>query len=259
VTDHLLVPNGPEAQEYGTILEAIVSLTHVAALYPDLIIGTSVIVPPLRNSVILAKELATLDVLSRGRLIVGVGVADRGDLPEFQNVGAEARFQRRGELVDETIRLWRHLWSGAVTPFHGDFHHLDDYVFLPLPAQGPSLPIWTGGRSARALQRAAALADGYHAAQTSPEDIVERTPILQRLTIEAGRPFPTLSVRSRVRFDQEPRSVYSLCGTSRQMAEQVRRFAEAGVDHLIVALGETDPDQIHAVANRFQNEVASID
>ncbi len=258
VTDHLMVADGPEAGEYGTILEAIVSLTHVSALNPGLIVGTSVVVPPMRNSVILAKELATLDILSRGRLIVGVGVADQHDLVEFRNLGVEHRFQGRGELVDETISLWRHLWAGVDGPFHGEFHQLDDYVFRPLPPQGGKLPIWTGGRSARAIRRAAALADGYHAAQTGPDDLLARIPVLRDLTEEAGRPFPTLSVRTRVRFDQERGPVFSLHGTAKDMREELHRFQEAGVEHLILALGESAPDRITAAIERFQTDVVGF-
>jgi alkanesulfonate monooxygenase SsuD/methylene tetrahydromethanopterin reductase-like flavin-dependent oxidoreductase (luciferase family) len=255
VTDHLMVANGPEAGEYGTILEAIVSLAHVSALNPGLTIGTSVVIPPMRNSVILAKELATLDILSRGRLIVGVGVADQHDLVEFRNLGAEDRFQKRGDLVDETILLWRHLWGGGGPPFLGEFHQLDDYVFQPLPPQAGKLPIWTGGRSGRAIRRAAALADGYHAAQTGPDDLLARIPALRQLTEDAGRPFPTISVRTRVRFDQDPGPVFSLCGTAQDMKDTVRRFEEAGAEHLILALGETAPDRITTAIERFQTDV----
>ena len=254
VTDHLMVPRGPEAGEYGTILEAVSSLSYVAARHQGLTIGTSAIIPPLRNSVILAKQLATIDLLSEGRLVVGVGVADSADLPEFRNLGAEDRFADRGALVDESIELWRHLWSGAEPPFTGRFHRLDDYVFQPLPPQGKDLPIWTGGRSARAVRRAAALADGYHAAQTGPEDLEARIPELEDLVSKLGRPMPTLSVRTRVRPGEEPRSIYTICGSPREMAEQVRRFSEVGTEHLVVVLPAADPDGVRSAAARFHED-----
>ncbi|MGH8913429.1 MAG: TIGR03619 family F420-dependent LLM class oxidoreductase [Acidimicrobiia bacterium] len=254
VTDHLMVAPGPEADEYGTILEAVVALTYIAARFEDLTIGTSAIIPPLRNSVLLAKELATLDVLSKGRLVVGVGVADAADRAEFDNLGVGTRFEHRGDLVNETIALWRHLWSGEEGPFEGRFHDLRDYVFRPLPAQGGKLPIWTGGRSRRALVRAATLADGYHAAQTGPDDLLARIPELSRLSDEAGRPMPTLSVRARVRFDREPGAKYSMAGTRAEIAKEVERFAEAGAQHLVVVLEETEADRIIAAAQRFHDE-----
>lgn len=256
VTDHLMVPRGPEAAEYGTILEAIVSLTYVAARHEGLRIGTSVIVPPMRNSVILAKQLAAIDLFSGGRLTVGVGVADAHDLPEFKNLGQEARFTGRGSLVDETIALWRHLWSGQGPPFVGEHHVLDDYVFSPLPPQGGDIPIWVGGRSRRALRRTAELADGYHAAQTGPKDLEERLPLLRELLEPLGKPMPRLSVRTRVKpGDDSSGSPYALRGSPQQMQADVRRFAELGVSDLVVVLGETDPARISSAAVWFNEEV----
>jgi probable F420-dependent oxidoreductase len=257
VTDHLMVPQGPEAAEYGTILEAIVSLTYIAARYDHLRIGTSVIIPPMRNSVILAKQLATIDELSGGRLTVGVGVADTQDLQEFQNLGQEDRFRGRGALVDETIALWRHLWSGIGPPFVGEYHLLEDYVFSPLPPQGGNIPIWVGGRSQRALRRTAELADGYHAARTGPGDLEARLPLLQDLLEPLGRPMPTLSVRTRVKPGEDPsRTPYALRGSPLQMQADVRRFAELGVQDLVVVLDETDPERLVGAARWFNEEVA---
>lgn len=251
VTDHLVVAQGDEAGEYGTTLEAIVSLTHVASRHQTIRIGTSVIVPPMRNSVILAKQFATLDELSGGRLVVGVGVADRSDLPEFRNLGLEHRMERRGVFVDESIRLWRHLWSGETGPFEGEFFQLTDFVFRPLPPQGGGLPIWTGGRSDRALRRAIELADGYHAARTGPDDVREKRAVLERLAEAQGRTVPTISVRARVRFEQAPGAVYTMCGSDQDVTREVRRFAEARTEHLIVVLEETEPQRIREVAERF--------
>lgn len=254
VTDHLMVPKGDEAEEYGTILEAITALTFVAAKFESLTVGTSVIIPPMRNPVTLAKQFATLDVLTDGRLIVGVGVADRRDLPEFRNLGLEHRMERRGAFVDETIALWRHLWSGAPPPFHSEFFSLDDYVFEPVPAQRGDLPIWTGGRSRAAMARAAFLADGYHASRTGPDDVLARLEELTPLVRESGRAMPTISVRARVRFDADPIDVYSMCGSSTEIATEVQRFADSGTEHLIVVLDETDPKLLRNVATRFHEE-----
>jgi len=257
VTDHLMVPDGPEADEYGTILEAIVSLAYVAGRDTGLTIGTSVLIPPMRNPVILAKQLATLDVLTGGKVIAGVGVADRHDLPEFTNLGASERFTRRGAFVDETIALWRHLWSGGKPPFTSEFHDLQDYVFGPLPVQGGDLPIWTGGRSGAAIRRAASLADGYHAAQTGPSDLRERIPVLHALCDEAGRSLPTISVRARVHFGSDHDHPYAISGDAPEMQVDVAEFAGLGVEHLVVVLGTTESDELRRRAERFQAEVVA--
>ena len=112
-TDHLLVPAGPEADEYGWVLEATSALTWTAARFPDLRAGFSVIIPAMRDAPLLAKQLATIDFLTGGRLTVGVGASDSHDLPEYENLGKADRFKRRGAYLDESIALWRHLWSGS--------------------------------------------------------------------------------------------------------------------------------------------------
>src|SRR6266540_1927716 len=164
-TDHVIVDRASVA-DYGRIYEAILTLTWVAGRHPNLKIGTSVVVVPPRNAVLLAKELATLDDLSGGRLIVGVGVG--WNRAEFANMGAADRFHVRGAYLDETIRLWRHLWSGSGEPFHGRFHSFDDFTFSPLPVQAGGPQIVVGGRSEPALRRAGTVGDGYHSSALSP-------------------------------------------------------------------------------------------
>src|SRR3954452_23715866 len=142
-TDHVLVPNDAAA-DYGRIYEAILTLAWGGARHPRGRLATSVIVVPQRNAVVLAKELATLDSLSAGRVVAGVGIG--WNEAEFANLAMAQRFAVRGAYLEETIGLWRHLWSGSGEPFAGRFHQLSDYVFGPLPAQRSSLPIWIGGR-----------------------------------------------------------------------------------------------------------------
>jgi alkanesulfonate monooxygenase SsuD/methylene tetrahydromethanopterin reductase-like flavin-dependent oxidoreductase (luciferase family) len=255
VTDHLLVPDGPEASEYGSMLEALTALTYVGARYPGLRLGTSVIVPAMRDAPLLAKQLATLDLLTGGRLTVGVGASDRGDETEYANLGKRDRFARRGAYLDEAVALWRHLWAGRTDPFTGTFHTLTDFVFDPLPPQRAAIPIWCGGRSERALRRTAALADGYHAAQTGPADLAARVPRLAALAQAAGRPMPVLSVRTRVKFDRPAGAVYTLHGSAGAMVDELLRFAEAGAEELVLAFDAVRPGEVVAELERFQETV----
>src|SRR5215212_11242827 len=103
-TDHVLVDSSQAGTEYRTNFDVIQTLTWIGAKHPGLGLGTSVIVVPQRNGVVLAKELATLDALSAGRVIAGVGVG--WNEREFGNLGARDRFHERGAYLDETIRLW---------------------------------------------------------------------------------------------------------------------------------------------------------
>jgi probable F420-dependent oxidoreductase len=254
-TDHVLVPHD-SAHDYGRIYDAILTLAWVGARHPTIRLATSVIVVPQRNAIVLAKELASLDSLSGGRLIAGVGVG--WNRAEFANLAMGDRFHVRGAYLDETIRLWRHLWSGSQEPFHGRFHTLDDFVFGPLPEQGANVPIVVGGRAEPALRRAGELGDGYHASVSSPSQYGERVPIVRAAAKEAGRPAPWLSARARVEFDAPTSSGYAMRGSPEAMAAEVEAFAGVGVTHLALWFGTTDPTELVARAERFGREVVSL-
>jgi probable F420-dependent oxidoreductase len=252
-TDHVLVPHAA-AGEYGRIFEVITTLAWVGARHPRLRLGTSVIVVPQRNAVVLAKELATLDALSEGRLLVGVGVG--WNESEFSNLGAADRFSRRGAYLDETIRLWRHLWSGSSQPFEGAFHQLHDFVFEPLPAQGAQVPVLVGGRSDAALRRAGSLGDGYHSSATGPAAYAERLPQIRAAAEASGRAMPHLSARVNVRFGPTGGGNYVLSGDQAAMLAEVRAFAAIGVEHLALGFEPREPDAFVAAVERFDREVA---
>ena len=255
-TDHLLV-DASAAEEYGRIFEAVTTLAYLAARTKRIRLGASVIVVPMRNAVVLAKELATIDVLSRGRLIAGVGVG--WSVPEFGNVGLADRYRVRGAYTDETIRLLRHLWSGATWPFHGRFHTVDDFVFDPLPDQGAGLPIWIGGRQEAALRRAGRLADTYHASATNPAGYAPRIPLIRAAAEAAGRPMPGLSARVRVRLEMpDDGSGYALRGSAEEVAAEIRAFGALGVTHLALAFTAHDPAGIEAEVDAFVREVVPL-
>jgi probable F420-dependent oxidoreductase len=214
-----------------------------------------VIVVPQRNAVILAKELATLDSLSGGRVSAGVGIG--WNRAEFANLGVAERFHQRGAYLDETIRLWRHLWSGTTEPFRGRFHTLEDFVFGPLPVQA-TLPIIVGGRAEAALRRVGRLGDGYQTSSTGPAKYAERIPIIRAAAEAASRPMPQLSARVVVRFGPSDGDSYAMHGSPDEIATEVRAFAALGVTHLALYFDATDPVEVVARAERFAREVAPL-
>ena len=252
--DHLAVDHGQE-RDYGRILEALLSLTWIAATHPRLRVATGVIVPPMRDAMQLAKEIATLDVLTGGRVLVGVGVGDNEDEGEYRNLGKGDRFHVRGRYLDETIALWRHLWSGRTDPFVGQFHNLTDYCFEPLPVQGGNLPILSGGRSDRALSRVGRLSDGLYSSRWGPDDLAPRWPGMLATARENGMPRPYLATRVRVRIDAAADGRYSLCGRPEDMVADLVRFADIGVDEFVAVFATTDATEIDRVTTRFQHEV----
>ena len=254
-TDHVLVDHGA-AEDYGRIYEAVTTLAWAAARSTRIKLGASVIVVPMRNAVLLAKQLATVDALSGGRLIAGFGVG--WNAVEFGNVGVADRFAERGAYTDETIALCRHLWSGSTEPFHGRFHQFDDFVFGPLPPQGANLPIWIGARDERALRRVGRLADAYHASASSPASVAKRIPIIAESAKLAGRPMPRLSARTRIELDAPAASFYAMHGSPADIAAEIRAFAALGVDHMALTFPPRDAAGLTAAVGRFVREVVPL-
>lgn len=254
--DHMVVASN-EAADYGSNLECLLSLAWLSASHPRLRIATGVLVPPMRDTVQLAKELATLDALSGGRLIVGVGVGDEEDLGEYRNLGKADRFHRRGAYLDEAIAAWRHLWSGRKDPFRGDFVDLEDFTFAPLPERGASIPIVSGGRSERAMARVGRITDGFYSSRWGPDELRGPWPAMVERAAANGRPRPMLATRVRVRFDAAPDGRYSVCGSHAEMAAELRRFAEVGTDVFVAVLDAVLPADIERLSTRFEREVVA--
>jgi len=255
-TDHILVDRGA-ADDYGRIYEIVTTLAWVAGRFRTVRVGASVVIAPMRNAVLLAKELATLDDLSEGRLIVGLGAG--WNTVEFANLAMADRFHVRGPYLEETVALFRHLWSGSREPFNGRFHQFDDFVFGPLPRRGADLPIWIGGRNEKALERVGRIADAYHSSATSPASFAERIPIVRAAAEAAGRPMPRLSGRVRVELDSEgPAGFYTMHGSPAEVAGEIRKYAELGVDHLALAFPERDRASLTRSIERFVGEVVPL-
>ena len=257
-TDHVLVDRATASAEYHVNFDAIETLAWVGARHRGLGLGTSVIVVPQRNAVIVAKELATLDALSSGRVIAGVGIG--WNEREFGNLGVAERFHVRGAYLDETVRLWRHLWSGSSEPFEGRFHRLDDFIFGPLPAQRSSLPIWIGARTEPALERVGRLADAYHSSATGPEAYARRIPTIRAAAQAAGRPMPALTARVRISFDEPAEASaarpYAIRGNPNEMRAEIEKWADLDVEFLALMFGGESPDAFVRSAERFMTEVA---
>ena len=175
--DHILVPKNissvypyTEGGEFpgsgsGESMEQITLLSYIAGQTSKIRLVTSVLIVPHRNPLIAAKSLATLDLLSGGRLVVGVGVGWMRE--EFQALGLPP-FEERGAVTDEYIRAFKVLWTEDDPHFQGKYISFDDISFLPKPVQKPHPPIWVGGESRPALRRTAELADGWYPLGSNP-------------------------------------------------------------------------------------------
>ena len=179
----------------AAILEPVALLTYVAALTSRVRLGTAVLLTVVRNPVELAKTLATVDQLSRGRLIVGVGIGGDTTPHEIFGVPRELRVRR----FVEGIKVMKALWTEPKATVSGDFWNFKDVPMEPKPAQRPHPPLWFGARTEIALKRAARLGDGWMGpGSSSSAEFVQHMEWIRRLLDEAKRDPATFSISKRV-------------------------------------------------------------
>src|SRR5437868_14701513 len=182
--DHVIAP--AHQAGVGHIIEPLVTLASLMHLVPRVQLGTSALVLPQRHGVVVAKQVAALDVLSGGRFILGVGVGWLEE--EFRMLGAD--FAHRGAVADEAIAVLRALWHEPQATFHGQYYDLTDAMSAPKPAH--EVPLWMCGNTRPAIRRAARLGDAWNPFGIGLEDFRAGVALLRRLAEAAGRPMPTV-------------------------------------------------------------------
>ena len=276
--DHILVPKNissvypyTEGGEFpgsgsGESMEQITLLSYIAGQTSKIRLVTSVLIVPHRNPLIAAKSLATLDLLSGGRLVVGVGVGWMRE--EFQALGLPP-FEERGAVTDEYIRAFKVLWTEDDPHFQGKYISFDDISFLPKPVQKPHPPIWVGGESRPALRRTAELADGWYPLGSNP-------------TFPMGTPEQLKAGMERLagyaeRFGRDPSTIETIyrthqfellkqaagpdrlpfIGDADQIAGDIRQYQDMGVTSMVWDfLRQTDDlDSVLGLMEDFSTQV----
>ena len=254
VSDHVVVPRSldssyPYSRDGGfpvppemPFQEPIATLLFLAGVTQRVKLGTTVLVIPMRNPIVTAKQLATLDVLSNGRLLLGVGAGWMHE--EFEMLGVP--FERRGARCDEYIELYKALWTEDNPSFHGKFWQIEQVGFAPKPAQKPHPPIWVGGHGPRALRRAGRLGDAWHAAGGAPEQVAEGYREVQRHAGEAGRDPSSvgLTIRLRVPLNEPAPAI-----------ELLQRYGEIGVSHTVLEIATRDFDRARSMMELLARDV----
>ena len=251
VADHVIVPKNISVPYPYTVdgkypgtgyhLETLMTMGYLAGATQRIRFVTSVMILPYRNPIVTAKMLASLDVLSGGRLIVGAGVGWMKE--EFETIRTEP-FEERGKVTDEYIAAFRELWTSDNPTFNGKYCRFSNIAFLPKPVQKPSIPIWIGGHSKQAIRRAARLGDGWHpiggvpTIPLEPEDIVKDMSMLREYAEKAGRDPKTIRVALKGSlFDREkqitPGKRRRFIGSAEEVASDIREYRAAGVDTMI--------------------------
>ena len=247
VSDHVVIPKTTDADYPGggrrfpippemPYLEPVALLGALAMITTRARIGCSVFILGHRHPVAMAKMLATIDVLSGGRLIVGVGVGWWRQ--ELEILGVD--FARRGRAADEALRVFKAMWTEREPRFDGEFFHIADAGAEPKPLQKPHPPIWVGGVSPAALRRVIALGDGWHAMSSkSPAEVAASVAELKRLAASAGRAWSTIEVSMRFEMTEAV-----LAEGIQAVIDRLGEYGRAGVGHVAVVFRRDDPKRM---------------
>jgi probable F420-dependent oxidoreductase len=240
VSDHVIFPRTATGSYPGgrfphppdkAYLEPVITLAAAAMCTTRARLGASVFVLGHRHPIVMAKMLTTIDALSQGRLIVGVGVGWWKE--ELELLGAP--FHARGRQADEMLAVFKALWTQDNPRFKGEFYDVSEVGFAPKPVQKPHPPIWVGGDSPGAFKRVATHGDGWHATSKTPPQFAEALERLKAAAAKAGRRFETIELSLRFTLGDEllakgPGAVVDLLG----------EYQRLGLQHVVLEFRRDD-------------------
>jgi probable F420-dependent oxidoreductase len=273
-SDHIVVPTEvksaypyhPEGQmpfdPAEPYWEPLTAMSYVAGRTSKLRVGVSVLILPYRNPVVTAKVLATLDVLSNGRVTLGIGVGWMEE--EFQAIGLDT-FHARGAYTDECVAIYRELWTSESPSHRGKFHQFSNIRCEPRPVQSGGIPIWVGGHTPPAVRRAARLGDGWQPivqrppADLPPAEMKVKIGELQRGAEAAGRDPAaiTIALGASVQFTAglEGSGRHLFTGRPDQVVETIKRYQDIGVQDFRIDFPSPSPEAMLGAMERFATDV----
>jgi len=278
-TDHIVVPRAidstyPYTQSgqfpgsaSGEYMEPLALLGCLAGATENVRLLTSVMVVPHRPAVLTAKMLATIDVMSGGRVTLGCGAGWMRE--EFEAIDAPP-FEKRGQVTDEYIAAFRELWTKDDPRFDGDFVNFSDIIFLPKPIQKP-IPIWTGGESGRALRRAAQIADGWYPVGNNPAHPLNTLELysakldeFRGLAEGYGRDPASIVQAYWAMWYQADQTLNTddgarilMTGSNDQVVDDIGRLGELGVKVIMLGYAAPSLQEMLDTMSRFAEEIAS--
>jgi probable F420-dependent oxidoreductase len=214
--------------------EPLTCLAFLAACTEKVQLGMSVMVLPYRHPLYWAKIATTIDQLSEGRLIMGVGVGWMAE--EFRALGAV--FEERGKVSDEQLQLLARLWTDERVSFNGEHYRFENIAFSPKPHQQPRIPIWVGGEGTPAQRRAGTYGDAWfpYFVRITPEELARRFDNVRQSAQAAGRPPEAITLACCLPIELTPKDVPQerdyLKGTPAQVIEALKKFERIGVVHI---------------------------
>ena len=233
VSDHVVFPRQKSGEYPGgrfphapdtAYLEPVAVLAAAAMATERARLGSSVFILGHRHPVVMAKMLTTIDALSTGRLIVGVGVGWWEE--ELTILGVP--YKQRGRHADEILKIFKTLWTSDHPTFEGEFFRFDDLGFQPKPVQKPYPPIWVGGNSAGAFRRVVEYGNGWHATFLSPEQLQAGLTQLRAAADKAKRSMDTIEISMRVGAKGPIRE------SRQQLLDLLGAYKRAGLTHVVL-------------------------
>ncbi len=254
-SDHVVTPEHLHASIGPIFLDAFVVLSHVSALTRRVKLGTTVMVTPYRNPLVAAKIIATLDALSGGRVILGVGAGGAPD--EFAALGVPE--SQRGARTDEYLAAMIELWTNDPSSYQGRFVSFDGVRFAPKPAQRPHPPIWVGGRSDAALRRAARFGQAWHPTSMPLDALRERIARLAELSADRNRAEPpATAIHQAVAFEADRSASAERRlgrGSPAQVADDLAAYADMDIPAVVCNFRSADTDTIRRAMETFARQV----
>src|SRR4029453_6561570 len=232
-------------------LDPVVFMAYLASRMRNMKFGTSALVLPTRHPVVLAKQLATLDFLCKGRLLLVVGLGG-DDSKDFEATGV--RKEERGKRADEAIVLMKKLWTEEQVTYQGQFYSVRDLTLLPRPCQNGGPPVWVGGRSKAAFRRGGGLADGWLVSSVTPSEVAAGIEAIRSHAAEVGREVPEdhygvlvpylfakdceeslrIAGPSIRRRQDIPPNDYAALGTPEQVRQRLKEYVKAGATKFVM-------------------------
>jgi probable F420-dependent oxidoreductase len=214
----------------GWFIDPLISLAHVAAATKTIRLGTGVNIFPQTNPLLFAKQTASLDALSGGRLTLGLGIGWLAE--EYQAMGTP--FERRGARFDDYLEAVKKVWSGEVVEHESEFLSWHGFKSYPTPVQEPHPPILIGGTTRKTLQRVVNAADGWYAPSDSQQELAEKIGELKQMATNAERALESIDITINWRIGKHP--------------DALPAYEDLGISRAVVLLGATgEPDPKKAI------------